>query len=128
MPENHTDIARGPPVKMPVCTRGTEGGRRLILTDFHCKSSAYGIALMAKSSAAPTHEKVQAARARATERMRRSRRRRNQGMRCYMLELEDAEIAALVRRGLLAPGEQTDRAAVLKAMYAFLDRTLGRPM
>ena len=83
---------------------------------------------MAKISAAPTPEKVQAARARATERMRRSRRRRNQGMRSYILELQDAEIAALVRRGLLAPGEQTDRAAVLKAMYAFLDRTLGRPM
>jgi hypothetical protein len=49
-------------------------------------------------------------------------------MRCYTLELRDAEIAALVRRGLLTPGEQTDRAAVIKAMYAFLDRALGHPM
>ena len=80
---------------------------------------------MLSASAIARPEKVQAARARATERMR---RRRNQGMRSYILELQDAEIAALVRRGLLAPGEQTDRAAVLKAMYAFLDRTLGRPM
>jgi hypothetical protein len=49
-------------------------------------------------------------------------------MRCYMLELRDEEIAMLVRHGLLAPEGQTDRAAVIKAMYAFLDGTLGHPM
>jgi hypothetical protein len=48
-------------------------------------------------------------------------------MRCYTLEVRDEEIAALVRRGLLLPDEQTNRAAIIKAMYAFLDRTLGRP-
>lgn len=45
-----------------------------------------------------------------------------------MLELRDEEIAALVHRGLLLPTGQTDRAAVIKAMYEFLDSTLGRPM
>ena len=45
----------------------------------------------------------------------------------YRLELRDNEIEALVRRGLLLASEQTNRAAVIKAMYAFFDRTLGRP-
>jgi hypothetical protein len=49
-------------------------------------------------------------------------------MRCFVLELRDSEIAALVRRGLLAEGEQSDRVAVVKAMYKLLDSTLGRPM
>ena len=49
-------------------------------------------------------------------------------MRCYTLELRNEEIAALVRRGLLSPDEGTNRAAVIKAMYAFLDRTLGQLM
>ncbi|MGH7914995.1 MAG: hypothetical protein ACREPW_10145 [Candidatus Binataceae bacterium] len=40
--------------------------------------------------------------------------------------MRDSEIAALVRRGLLASGERANRAAVIKAMYEFLDRTLGR--
>jgi hypothetical protein len=79
------------------------------------------------TAAAAIAEKAQAARAGAAERMRRSRRRRGKGMHCYTLELRDAEITALVRGGLLGSGEQSNRAAVLKAMYAFLDQTLGRP-
>jgi hypothetical protein len=71
---------------------------------------------------------VQAVRARAAERMRRSRRRRGKGMRCYTLELRDSEIAALVRRGFLTEGEESDRRAVINAMYAFLDDVLRRPM
>jgi hypothetical protein len=58
-----------------------------------------------KKSATAIAEEVQAARARATERMRRSRKRRRDGLRCYRLELRDGEIEALVRRGLLFPGE-----------------------
>jgi hypothetical protein len=73
-------------------------------------------------------EKTTAMRARAAARMRRSRERRAKRMRCYTLEVRDEEIAALVRRGLLSPDEQTNRAAIIKAMYAFLDHTLGRPM
>jgi hypothetical protein len=82
---------------------------------------------MPKRSTAPIAEKVQAARARAAERMRRSRKRRRDGLCCYRLELRDGEIEALIRRGLLSPGQQTNRSAVMQAMYAFLDRTLGRP-
>jgi hypothetical protein len=36
------------------------------------------------------------------------------------------EIEALVRLGLLSACEQTNRNAIIKAMYAFFDRTLGR--
>jgi hypothetical protein len=80
---------------------------------------------MRKKSVGAKNEEITAARARAAGRMRRSRNRRAKEMRCYTLELRDEEIAALVRRGLLSPEGQTDRAAVLKAMYAFLDRTIA---
>jgi hypothetical protein len=59
--------------------------------------------------------------------MRRSRQRRPYGLRCYRLELHDSDIEGLVRRGLLVASEQTNRNAIIKAMYAFFDRTLGRP-
>jgi hypothetical protein len=39
--------------------------------------------------------------------------------------LRQSEIEALVRRGLLSPDKQTDRTAVPKAMYSFLDQALG---
>ena len=83
---------------------------------------------MPKTSAGARNDEIIAARAKAAARMQRSRDRRSKGMRCYTLELRDEEIAALVRRGLLSPNGQTDRAAVIMAMYEFLDRTLGRPM
>jgi hypothetical protein len=67
--------------------------------------------------------KAEIARARATERMRRSRNCRRMGLRCFTVQLRDSEIASLVRRGLLRPDEQTDRTAVIKAMHAFLDNT-----
>jgi hypothetical protein len=47
-------------------------------------------------------------------------------LRCYSLQLYDAEIAALIDRGLLASEEENDRAAMTKAMHQFLDGTLGR--
>ena len=83
--------------------------------------------LMSKKSASATSDQIRTRRAAAAERMRRSRRRHGKGMHCYMLELRDEEITALVRRGLLAPGDQTNRAAVVKAMYEFLDRTIWGP-
>ena len=58
--------------------------------------------------------------------MRRCRQRRRNGLRCYRLELRDSEIEALVRRGLLLATEQTNRNAVIKAVYEFFDCTLGR--
>ncbi len=81
---------------------------------------------MSESIATPIVTNTKIARGRAAERMRRSRQRRRDGLRCYRLELRDSEIKALVRRGLLLASEQADTNAVTKAMYAFFDRTLGR--
>lgn len=83
---------------------------------------------MSEKSADATNDESTAVRARAAARMRRSRDRRAKGMSCFTLELRDDEIASFVRRGLLSPDRRADRAAVVKAMYEFLDRTLGRPM
>jgi len=77
--------------------------------------------------AAPIVANTKVARTRGAERMRRCRQRRRDGLRCYRLELRDSEIEALVRRGLLPASEQADMIAVTRAMYAFFDRTLGRP-
>jgi hypothetical protein len=81
---------------------------------------------MTESVATPIVANIKIARTRAAERMRRCRQRRRDGLRCYRLELRNNEIEALVRLQLLSAGEQTNRVAVIKAMYAFLDRTLGR--
>ena len=82
---------------------------------------------MSESVAAPIVVNTKIARTRGAERMRRCRRRRRDGLRCYRLELRDSEIEALVRRGLPPASEQTNRSAIIKAMYSFFDRTLGRP-
>ncbi len=81
---------------------------------------------MSEKVAAPIVANTKIARTRAAERMRRCRQRRRDGLRCYRLELHDSEIEALVRRGLLLASEQTNPNAVIKAMYAFFDHTLGR--
>ena len=82
---------------------------------------------MNQSVATPIVANTKTAREGAAERMRRSRQRRRNGFLCYRLELHDREIEGLVRRGLLLASEQTNRNAIMKAMYAFVDRTLGRP-
>ncbi len=81
---------------------------------------------MTESVATPIVANIKIARTRAAERMCRCRQRRRDGLRCYRLELRNDEIEALVRLSLLSAGEQTNRVAVIKAMYTFLDRTLGR--
>jgi hypothetical protein len=55
------------------------------------------------------------------ERMRRHRDRRQKGLRCVRIELREAEIDVLIRRGRLAGDSRGDLAAVRKAMYGFLD-------
>jgi len=96
-------------------------------------SDAYGCKIgdqrnrpMTESVATPIAANTKIARTRAAERMRRCRQRRRDGLRCYRLELRDSEIEALVRRGLLLATEQTNRNAVIKAVYEFFDCTLGR--
>jgi hypothetical protein len=59
------------------------------------------------------------------ERMRRHRERRREGLRCLMIELRVTEIDALIRRGLLNGETRNDPGAIIDALYAFLDDTLG---
>jgi hypothetical protein len=55
------------------------------------------------------------------ERMRRHRDRRQKGLRCVRIELREAEIDTLIRRGRLARDSRGDLAAARKALYGFLD-------
>ena len=67
------------------------------------------------------------ARTRATERMRRSRKRRQDGIRCYTVQLRDQEVGVLIRLGLLSPTERGSRYSVTKAaLHSFFDETLGQ--
>ena len=61
----------------------------------------------------------------AAERMRLHRERRRRGLRCLMIELRETEIDALIRKGFLTAETRNDAKPVRKALYAFLDRTLG---
>ena len=66
-----------------------------------------------------------ATRTAAAERMRRHRQRRRDGLRCFMIELRETEIDALIRNGLLAAENRQDYDSVQSAFYAFLDHALG---
>jgi hypothetical protein len=61
----------------------------------------------------------------AAERMRRHRQRRRDGLHCLVIELRDTEIETLIRKGLLKWETRNDRSAIIKALYAFFDRTLS---
>ena len=74
------------------------------------------------SDATPSNERSAAA-----KRMRRHRQRRREGLRHFGVDLKEAEIDALIRRGLLATESRMDRTAVVSALYKFLDQTLRRP-
>jgi hypothetical protein len=64
----------------------------------------------------------------AAERMRRHRQRRQNGMRCLMVELREAEIDALVHKRLLVAEMPNEVNAVLEALYEHLEQTLdARP-
>jgi len=54
------------------------------------------------------------------------RERRRRGLRCLTIEIRGQEITELVRRGLLADGDQGSRQAVVEAVHRLLDQTLGR--
>ena len=60
--------------------------------------------------------------------MRLQRARRSAGLRCLTLEIRDAEIAALIRKGLLSPESQRDNNASRNPLYSLLDRHLGGGM
>jgi SOS response regulatory protein OraA/RecX len=61
----------------------------------------------------------------AAMRMRRSRQRRRDGLRCIQVELRETEIDALIRKKLLTTDARNDDKAVRTALYAHFDRTLG---
>jgi len=61
----------------------------------------------------------------AAERMRRHRKRRRDGLRCLMVELRETEIDALICKGVLNEESRRDPGAIVAALYAFLDGTLG---
>jgi len=61
------------------------------------------------------------------ERMRLHRARRRRKVRYLGIELFEAEVDALIRRGFLRAETRNDRNAVIKALYTFLDRWLGAP-
>ena len=64
----------------------------------------------------------------STARMRLHRARKLAGLRCLTLEVREAEIAALVRRGRLHRDSHSDDRAIQTALYALLDRHLGGGM
>ena len=53
-------------------------------------------------------------------RMARYRARRRKGLRCLLIELTEAEVGALIRRGFVYPGDRPDPAAIRRGLYAFL--------
>jgi hypothetical protein len=57
--------------------------------------------------------------------MRLHRQRRKEALRCLMIELRETEVDALIRRGLLKADARNDRLAVVNALYAYLDESLG---
>ena len=61
----------------------------------------------------------------AAARMRRHRQRRRVGLRCLVIELRATEIEALIHNGLLTWETRNDQRAIVKALYAFFDRTLN---
>jgi len=62
----------------------------------------------------------------AANRMHLHRLRRRNGLRCLTIELRVTEIDALIRKGLLPEVARNEPRAVVEAIYAHLDRTLGQ--
>jgi hypothetical protein len=72
----------------------------------------------------PTSEPV--CRSGPAERMRLHRQRRRRGLRCLTIELHEKEIDGLIRRGLLQQETRNNSNAILEALYAHFERTLGQ--
>ena len=61
------------------------------------------------------------------QRMRQHRLRRQNGLRCVVVQVRQAEVSELTRLGLLPAEQQTDRNAIAKALHQFLDAHLQTP-
>jgi hypothetical protein len=57
--------------------------------------------------------------------MKRMRERRQRGFRCYLLEVSDADIEALVARGFLDRMRRNESGAVDRAIDGLLDNLHG---
>jgi hypothetical protein len=84
-------------------------------------SASSGVILQSPQDAPHPVEHATSAR-----RMRLHRARRQKGLRCLTVELRAREVEALVSKGLLPSASRGDTAAIRKALYAYLDGTLGR--
>jgi hypothetical protein len=73
----------------------------------------------------PTSSSEPLSRSLASERMRRHRQRRRDGLRCLVIELRETEFDALISKGLLKPEMRNDTVAIIDALYAHLDRTIA---
>ena len=80
---------------------------------------------MTDPRATPSVSPNLAPRSLAAERMRRHRRRKRNSLRCLKIELRETEIETLVRQGLLPTEMRNDPQAISRALYRFLDYTLG---
>ena len=56
--------------------------------------------------------------------MRRHRERRRDGLRCFMLELRETEVDALIRMGLLRTEMRNSPNDIIDALYVLFERTL----
>ena len=56
---------------------------------------------------------------------RRAHAPRRSGLRCLTIEIREAEVAELIRRGLLKPETRNDHNAIIEALYVHLERSLG---
>jgi len=60
------------------------------------------------------------------ERMRRHRERRRHGLRSYQIDLLEAEVDELVRRGFLEQEKRHDYYSAVEAFHAFLDQVFSQ--
>jgi hypothetical protein len=61
----------------------------------------------------------------AVERMRRHRERRREGLRSYRIDLREAEVDELIRRGLLKSENRHEHDWVVAAFHEFLDQVFA---
>jgi hypothetical protein len=87
------------------------------------RNTANGVKAPASARSKPSRRTAEQ-RAKAADRMRLSRRRKQLRLSCYTVEIHDDEIVALIRQGYLQGERRADRGAVLSALYVFLDTNL----
>ena len=64
---------------------------------------------------------------RTSDRMALLRARRKHGLRCVSIEVRDAEVLELVRRGLMAEAGSKDSLTIRDGIHRFLDAYLVKP-